>query len=424
MSKNFSCGIDFGTSNSTCAVYNGKSILPVPMENSKEVIPSALFFSHEGHVYFGREAINLYIDGEEGRLLRGLKSILGTSLMIERTIVGKKSRTFEDILAIYISNLKSKAEQYLQSDIEKVVLGRPVHFHDNNPDADAKSEDMLRNIATSIGFKDIHFLYEPIAAAYSHEQTIEDEQIAVVVDLGGGTSDFTVIRLSADRKTKADRKEDILSTTGVRIGGVNFDKALSIASFMPYLGLGSEYRSEFDESKFMTIPSNVYNDLSDWPFIHQVQSRKAIAETKALLRTASEPEKLQRLLEIQKEHLGHAFLQVVEHAKIELTNADYTISDLSELGLDFTVKSTREEFMQSIDLQVERIKQAMNECVSSSGYKPSDIGLVILTGGSSEIPIINKIVNVTFPNAQISKDDKFGSVGRGLAYNAANLFKD
>lgn len=191
---------------------------------------------------------------------------------------------------------------------------------------------------------------------------------------------------------------------------------------MPYLGFGSEYHSDFDKDKYMNIPPRVYHELSDWPLIHQAQSRKAIMETKALLRTASDPQKLQRLLGIQEDQLGHAFLQAIEHTKIQLTGVDRWVSDLSVLGLDFNVKTTREEFLQSINSQVEKIKQSMNECVSISGCQPSDISLVILTGGSSEIPVINEMVNNTFPNAKISKGDKFGSVGRGLAYNAATLF--
>lgn len=424
MSKKFSCGIDFGTSNSTCAVFNGTNVSLVPVERGHRVLPSALFFSVEGQVYFGREAINNYIDGEEGRLLRGLKSVLGTSLMHERTVVGKKSRTFQDILSIYIENLKVRAESYLGDSLTSVVMGRPVHFHDNNPDADKISESILEDIAGKLGFTDISFQYEPIAAAYAHEQELNHEALAFVVDIGGGTSDFTVICLSPERTLKFDRKDDILSTSGVRIGGTNFDKSLSLSSFMPYLGLGSQYRSEFDKSTLMTIPSKVYSDLSYWPFIHQAQTRQAVNETMSLLKTAEEPEKIGRLLELQKEQLGHAFLQAVERAKIELSSAEEWLEDMRKIGLDFSIQSNRTDFLSSIANQIEKIEHSMNECLSNAGCQNSDIDIVILTGGSSELPVINQLVQDKFPNAAISKNDKFGSVGRGLAYNAANLFKN
>lgn len=418
-----SCGIDFGTSNSTCAVFNGAEVISVSLEGDNTVIPSAIFFSSEDRsTYFGKAAIQRYVEGEEGRLLRGLKSILGTSLMDERTVVGNKSRSFVDILSIFIGNIKSKADEFAGKSIENVVMGRPVHFHDNNPSADDKSEAVLRGIAEKIGFKNIHFQYEPIAAAYSHEQALDEEKIALVVDLGGGTSDFTVIRLSPERKTRADRKDDILATSGVRIGGTNFDKSLSMGSFMPYLGLGSVYHSEFDKGKILEVSSKVYDDLSDWPFIHQAQGVKAIAQTNELLRTAAEPEKLSRLLAVQEKHQGHAFLQAVEQAKIKLTDVENYKADLSALGLNFGVETSQEDFVAFIQAMVERIEQSMDGCIAKAGCTNDDIGLVILTGGSSEIPVINEMVGLKFPNAKLSKDDKFGSVGRGLAYNAAQLF--
>jgi hypothetical chaperone protein len=424
MSKNnFSCGIDFGTSNSTCSIFNGSNVDLVPLEKNSKILPSALFFPQEGQVTFGKEAITSYIEGEEGRLLRGLKSVLGTSLMQDRTMVSNKSLTFEEILSIYIANLKNKAESFLGESLENVVMGRPVYFHDNNTDADSKSEDVLRNIATKLGFKNINFQYEPIAAAYAHEQIIANEKIAIVVDLGGGTSDFTVIRLSPELALKIDRHDDILATTGIKVGGTNFDKSLSLAAFMPYLGLGSMYHSTFDKDKLLTVPGKIFNDLSDWPFIHQAQSPQCLKETKSLLRTAVEKQKIQRLLNLQEEQLGHAFLQEVESTKINLTDIDECSTNLENLGLDFTVNTSRQQFLQSIDFLIQRIVKSLDECLIQSGCKNSDISLIILTGGSSELPVINSIVQNKFPNAQISKDDKFGSVGRGLAYNAIQINK-
>lgn len=422
MNDQISCGIDFGTSNSTCAVYNGSTVELVPLDNENPVLPSALFFANDGEILFGKEAIAWYIDGEEGRLLRGLKSILGTSLMAERTVVGKKSRKFEDILSIYIGNLKNKAESFLGQSLENIVMGRPVHFHDKNPDADKKSEEILQKIANKIGFKGVQFQYEPIAAAYAHERKVENESVALVVDLGGGTSDFTVIRLSPERSTKPDRKDDILATAGIRVGGTNFDKRLSLASFMPYLGLGTQYHTEFDKNEILDMPPRVYHNLSDWPLIHQAQSPAAIREARTLLRTSLEPQKVQRLLDLQEKKLGHAFLQSVEQTKISLTSVDEYTSHFNSLGYNFIVKTDKDTFLSSIQTQIDRIDGCADECLTQSGCSQSDIDLVILTGGSSELPVINNMVRSKFPNAQILKEDKFGSVGRGLAYNASQIY--
>ncbi len=421
MNNAISCGIDFGTSNSTCAVFNGDSVELVPLDNGNPVLPSALFFSNEGQTFFGEDAINAYIDGEEGRLLRGLKSILGTSLMAERTVVGKRSRTFENILSVYIENLKNKAEHFLNDRLQNIVMGRPVHFHDKNPDADNKSEAILQKIAKTIGFKEIHFQYEPIAAAYAHERNVTRESIALVVDLGGGTSDFTVIRLSPERAVKPDRKDDILATAGIRVGGTNFDTCLSLASFMPHLGLGSQYHSDFDKDNLLTMPSKIYHNLSDWPFIHQAQSQSSIREVKMLLRTSLKPDKVQKLLQLQENKLGHAHLQIVEKSKIALTSTEEYTAHLNSLDFNYIVNTYRATFLKSIQKLINRIYNCLDECVTQSGCSHSDIDLVILTGGSSELPIINDMVREKFPNAQISKDDKFGSVGKGLAYNASQI---
>ena len=341
--------------------------------------------------------------------------------MAERTVVSKRSRTFEDILSIYIANLKNKAERFLRNDLQNIVMGRPVHFHDKNPDADNKSEAVLRKIAKKVGFKQVHFQYEPIAAAYAHEKKVTRESVALVVDLGGGTSDFTVIRLSPERSMKQNRKDDILATAGIRVGGTNFDKCLSLSSFMPYLGLGSQYHTDFDKSKVLAMPLKIYHNLSDWPLIHQAQSASSIRETKALLRTSLEPDKIQKLLDLQENKLGHALLQIVEKSKIALTSAEEHAADLSSLSLDCIVNTYRDTFLKSIQTLINKINNCIDECVTQSECHHSDINLVILTGGSSELPVINNMVREKFPNAQISKDDKFGSVGRGLAYNASQI---
>lgn len=423
MKNQISCGIDFGTSNSTCAVFNTDNVALVPLEKENPVLPSALFFSRDNEIFYGKEAINAYVEGEEGRLLRGLKSVLGTSLMSERTVIGRKSMTFEAILSVYIAHLKHKAEVLLGADLKNIVMGRPVHFHDNDEAADRRSEDVLKKIAKRNGFKNIEFQYEPIAAAYAHERKITKETLALVVDLGGGTSDFTIIRLSPERANKHDRKDDILATSGIRVGGTTFDKALSLASFMPDLGLGSSYYSDFDDNQILPVPSRPYHNLSEWPLIYQGQSPKAIRETKSLLRTALEPEKLRNLLYIQEKSLGHYFLQMVEKAKIALSDKDVYNTDFSTLDIALRTLTTRDTFIHSITPLIERIQGCLDECLTLSGCSCEDINLVILTGGSSELPIINEMVSSKFKRASFSKDDKFGSVGRGLAYNAAQIYK-
>ncbi|NCC21772.1 MAG: Hsp70 family protein [Alphaproteobacteria bacterium] len=416
-------GIDFGTSNSTSAVSNGKEATLVPLESGKTNMPSALFFADTGGVLFGREGIQAYTEGEDGRLMRGLKSILGTALMEEKTLVNRTLRSFEEILAIYLQNLKRKSEEFAGSVIENVVMGRPVHFHDHNRNADTSSRDMLEKIALGIGFRNVRFQFEPIAAAFAHERGLQGEKLSLVVDLGGGTSDFTVIRLSPHRSLLDDRSSDILATSGTRVGGTNFDKRLSMASFMPSLGLGSQFRSDFDQNKLLDMPLKTYSELSEWPLVNFAQTDKAIRETRSLLRNALEPQKLERLLHVQKEKLGHRFLQVVEETKIRLTEFAEASVSMTELGLDFEVSARKAEFENSIGDYIRKISLTLDECLLKAKVKPQDIDLVILTGGSSELPVINQLVGQKFPGVDVSKNDKFGSVGLGLAYSAGHVFR-
>ncbi len=416
------CGIDFGTSNSTCAIFQNGEARLVALEGEKFDMPSAVFYEEGGDILFGREGILAYVEGEEGRLMRGLKSMLGTSLMNERTVINGRATYFKDILRAYLAHIKRRAEQAAGESIEKVVMGRPVHFHDDAPDADAESEAVLREVAGYIGFKEVVFQYEPIAAAFSHERLIDEDKLSLVVDLGGGTSDFTVIRLSPARNVAEDRASDILATSGVRIGGTNFDKRLSMHSFMPYLGLGSQYGTTFDQSKLLDMPTTVYQDLSDWPRVHFAQTQKALIDTQQIRRTTLAPEALDRLIHLQKNKLGHAYLQQAEQAKIALS--DEVVVDLSmkALGYDFAVSVREEELQAAINDQIDKIRSTMMACLDDAGVDADAIELIVLTGGSSELPAINTMVGAVFPNATVSRNDKFCSVGLGLAYSAAQVF--
>lgn len=421
--QNISCGIDFGTSNSTCAIARDGKVTLVPLEGDSLTLPSAIFFCENGRVLFGREATLSYIEGEDGRLMRGLKSVLGTELMGERTIIKGQARSFVEILSLYIKHLKDKAEATVGGAIMDVVFGRPVHFHDSNPTADQESQGTLEEIAQSIGFKNIRFQYEPIAAAFAHEQNIADEKLSLVIDIGGGTSDFTVIKVSRQRSHTANRASDILGTSGIRLGGTNFDQRLSMQVFMPYLGLGTQYRSDFNHDKLLQVPTATYTSLSDWSKVNSVQTDKAIRETQRILRQAIEPPKLERLRHVQEHKLGHALLQEVEQAKIALTSHPEVRSDLAKLGLEFGVTIKAQEFDRIVMEYIHKITASMHECIKRAGVSLQDIELVILTGGSSELPIINRLVREYCPAATISKDNKFGSVGLGLAYNSRTVFK-
>src|SRR5882757_5947267 len=222
------CGLDFGTSNTTFgSMADGVPSL-LALESGQTTIPSAIFYERDGPVRIGRKAIDTYVDGVPGRLMRSLKSVLGTLLIDETTQVGRERASFRDVIAYYLGAVKRRAEQAAGRAFTSVVHGRPVHFVDNAPDADRKAEDTLRAIVRGIGFENITFQFEPIAAALDYERQISREEIALIADIGGGTSDFSIVRLSPDRHAKAERQGDILANDGVRIGETDFDRRLSL----------------------------------------------------------------------------------------------------------------------------------------------------------------------------------------------------
>lgn len=415
---NISCGIDFGTSNSSIALANNSNIRLVPVENTHLTIPSALFFPNQvANPYFGRAAANSFLSKQPGRYMRSLKRVLGTSLVKQGTLINGKVIKFDSIIALFLKNLRDKANTLVGQEIEQVVMGRPVHFIDNNPEADKRAEEELKGIAQSLGFKYIDFQFEPIAAAFAHEVNIQNEKLAIVVDLGGGTSDFTVIRLSSKYIQKKDRLQDILANTGTRIGGNDFDKNLSLGAIMPHLG----YKSTYGEKK-LEVPLKLFHDLSEWSTINFLYTLKIISQTRQLLNLSHDKRKLSRLLRILEQETGHTLLTKVEETKIELTAYSAHATSLDFVEDNLLINIHRTQFEESIRSEVNKISNAATECIRQAGIRNEEIELVILTGGSTEIPLIQEVFKKLFPNAALADENKLSSVGLGLGYDSQRKF--
>lgn len=413
-----SCGIDFGTTNSAAGVNATKNPTMVPLEQTHITLPSALFFkSFNDTVFFGREAQEMYLMGEDGRFMRSLKRILGTELMGYHTQVGKNVLKFDYIISLFLKNIKNKIDAHAANSIENVVMGRPVRFRNDDPAGDKRAEAELDTIARSVGFKNISFQYEPIAAAFAHEHKLDSEKLACIIDIGGGTSDFTVIRLGPRLKNKLDRSDDILASTGIMIGGNDFDKALSIRAIMPHLGKGSTYGA-----KHLSVPSSIYFDLSEWSKINSAYTQKNINEAEEILSSAHQPNLYERLVDVLHNNLGHKLLNTVEESKILLTDCDELDSFLDYLSNKPSVRITRTVFENAIMNSVIQVEKTLDECMKQAGTAPNDIDLIIFTGGSTEIPLIQQRVKSFYPNAMVADSDKLSSVGLGLAYDARRRF--
>jgi hypothetical chaperone protein len=411
------CGVDFGTSNSTVGWVRPGHPSLLPLEDGKTTLPSVVFFNADDEqVRYGRAALADYLEGYEGRLMRSLKSLLGTSLMDGQTEVAGRALPFRQLLAHFIGELRRRAQQQAGREFTSAVFGRPVFFIDDDPQADRLAEDTLADIARAAGFREIGFQYEPIAAAFDYESRIEKEELVLIADIGGGTSDFSLVRLGPDRAGRVERREDILATGGVHIGGTDFDKYLSLASVMPLLGYGSALVSG------APVPSSYYFNLATWHTINQAYTRKSIAQLDDLARDAAEPAKLGRLRNLIDERAGHWLAMRVEEAKIGLSGTPLVDLDLDRLSPPQRVQVERAVFETAIAGMVDQVGATVQRLLGEAGVAAERVDTVFFTGGSSGVAALRERIAAIVPQARRVEGDLFGSIGAGLAIDAGRKF--
>lgn len=411
------CGLDFGTSNTTLGTIINDVPVLAALEGDHVTIPSAIFYKADAGAFIGRKAIEAYVEGEAGRLMRSIKSVLGTSLIEETTRVGRERVTFRDVIAYYLGAVKRRAETATGRELRQVVHGRPVHFVDDNPAGDAKAEATLRDIATSVGFDDVTFQFEPIAAALDYERQIAEEEIALIADIGGGTSDFSIVRLSPERHRHADRKDDILANDGVRIGGTDFDRHLSLGVVMPLLG----YRSAMKRAG-LDVPSGYFHDLATWSRINRMYDPKVMNEVRQVRYEAQQPELLDRLVRVLDEQRGHTLAMDIEGAKIDLSGKTKSSIALDWIEPGLTAGIARKELVGHTQSLADRITARIEICLAQAGLKPEAIDAVFLTGGSVQLAHVRKAITGALPAARAIDGDTFGAVGKGLTIEAMRRY--
>lgn len=296
------------------------------------------------------------------------------------------------------------------------MFGRPVFFVDDDTEADRKAEATLESIARDSGFSDVSFQYEPIAAAYHYERQIDREELVLIADIGGGTSDFSLIRLSPQRAKVADRRDDLLANGGVHIGGTNFDQQLSLAGVMPLLGYGSLLKRGIE------MPASYFINLATWHTINQAYTRRTWADLQELYLDTQAPEAMDRLLKLIRERAGHWLAMQVEEAKIALSTGDSAILKLDRLTPNLRHTLTRIEFEQASSELVERIGTTLSDLLAKAGVKNELIDTVFFTGGASGVPLLRERIAALFPNSRRIEGDLFGSIGAGLAVEAQRRF--
>lgn len=422
------CAIDFGTSNSAVAVAVRRPdddrhtrVELAPLEHGATSMPTAVFYSaDDGSRHFGRAAVAAYVDGHEGRLMRSIKSILGSDLMDEATELpnGLQVR-YLDVVVVYLRQLKEQAEAHWRIPIDRVVIGRPVFFVDDDPRRDAKAQDTLLRAARAAGLSEVQFQFEPIAAAVDFESRLapgDGERLVLVADIGGGTSDFSVVRASARAHTEVDRRGDVLANHGLHLAGTDFDRAINLATIMPLLG----YQGDGPGGR--PVPSKIYFDLATWHLINTTYAPNRLIELRTMRTMYNDQRAIQRLMRVLEQHRGHDLAARAEAAKIEVSESGSAVIDLDFIEPD--LKQPYSEAMQVVALyeSVDRIVATARETVRRARIGADRIDAIYFTGGSTGLRTLVSRLAAEFPDAQAVHGDRYASVVSGLAITAERRF--
>ena len=372
------CAIDFGTSNSAIAITDGNAMQLVELEAGFRTMPTAVFYNADDESRsFGREAVAAYVDGYDGRLMRSIKSILGSDLMEQSTEIGHGiAIKYLDVVIGYLKHLKRVAEAQHGGMLRRVVIGRPVWFVDGDAARDAKAEASLRSAALAAGFNDVAFQYEPIAAALDFESTIANEQIVLVADIGGGTSDFSLVRVSPARHIAIERHDDVLANHGIHVAGTDFDQSVNLAAIMPTLGFGSHGPTG------RRVPGSVYFDLATWYLINTVYAHNRVIELREMVSMYADLVFHQRLMTVVTKRLGHHLAALAEQAKIEVAQQSHAGIDLSAVEVGLDAEFTEAEQAEALDRKVTRIVEAAREALRLADVDAAEVNAVYFTGGS------------------------------------------
>jgi hypothetical chaperone protein len=412
------CAIDFGTSNSAVAVPDGALLKLAPVEGAYTTLPTSVFFNtDEDTREFGRAALAAYIDGFDGRLMRSMKSILGSPLAENSTDLGDGSAIkYTDVIAIFVDHLKRSAEKSVGGALDRAVLGRPGVFGDADPRADRMAQQQLEAAARSVGLREIHFQYEPIAAAFDYESHLTEEGLVLVADIGGGTSDFSLVRVGPERMKRVERKEDVLAHHGVHVAGTDFDRRVELATILRELG----YQSLDPEGR--EIPNRVYFDLATWHLINTVYAPKRVSELALMRHLFTEVKHHDRLMRVVERRLGHALAAHAEEAKIGVAAGGETVIDLDEVENDLRLAFDEAQLIRAGQDETQRIVQAARDTVQVAGVAPRDVSAVYFTGGSTGLAFLSGALAAAFPDAKAVFGDRLASVATGLGIHARRLF--
>jgi hypothetical chaperone protein len=422
-------GIDFGTTNSSIACANNSDEVRVAkfpyLRELTDSYRSLLYLQQvkEGGVntlksWTGPEGIEHYLSADaKGRLIQSLKSFL-TSRTLQGTEVFGRRYTLEDLIARILRDLREKAEQQFGMDIRSAVVGRPVHFSGaEKEEDDSFAEGRLRSAFESAGYESVEFEMEPVAAAHYYESMLDHDELILIGDFGGGTSDFSLVHVGPTIRKRGRVSGDIVGNAGVGIAGDAFDAKIIRHLVSPALGAGSQLRSL---DKILTVPNWVYIKLERWHHLSLLRAKDVLDMLRGVHAQSLEPEKIGALIHFIKEDLGFHLHRAVQKVKCDLSKDPVATFRFSDGFVDLATVVERVSFEDWISEELGQITGCVDSLLSTSGVHPKDVDMVFLTGGSSFVPAVRKIFEARFGAQRIRGGNEFTSVARGLALKATD----
>ncbi|HXA02161.1 MAG TPA: Hsp70 family protein, partial [Cytophagaceae bacterium] len=368
-------GIDFGTSNSVLVALN-TSTREIVKVNSQS---SLIYFQDAQNIFIGNQAIEKYISNNmKGRLLKSIKTLLPQSAFTFTYIFGKKYAA-EDLVCLILEYLKSEADQYFGEEVTELVLGRPVVFSEDE-ECDKLAEKRLLMAAKKAGFKKIWFQYEPIAAGFLYEHSLDEPEMVLIGDFGGGTSDFTLMQLDKNKIHLKERRGDILKTGGVHIGGDDFDAEIMWNKFTPYFGYGLKYDSY---GKMLDLPVHIFRTICEWEQMAFLKEGKIRKQLDNYYQYTNKNPALQRLMSLIDNNLGFSLFQAIERSKINLSGKEKSHINFSQANIDIQEKLDLPEFNEFIREEIKKIDDFLSKFLEDAGIESNKIDHVFITGGTS-----------------------------------------
>jgi hypothetical chaperone protein len=413
-----SLGLDFGTTNTVLAVKDGdgtRSISFDSLAGHADSMRTCLSFMKHGklgasklEVEAGAAAIRQFIDNPgECRFLQSIKTFAASALF-QGTLIFAKRYEFEDLMETFLKRLAAYAGADWSRDYNRVVVGRPVKFAGSNPD-ESLALQRYNDALSRFGFPEVHFVYEPVAAAFYFAEQLERDATVLVADFGGGTTDYSIIRFETHtgRLTATP-----VGHSGVGIAGDQFDFRIIDNVVSPQIGKGSQFRS-FD--KFLDVPSNYYINFGRWNQLSIFKTLKDFQELKSLVRTATEPERLQTFVDLIDHDEGYPLYQAVSAAKMRLSEAEETEFHFAPLGDKSRRILKRSAFEGWIADDLKAMEKALDEVLAATSLKAADIDKVFLTGGTSFVPAVRRLFENRFSEGKIESGGELLSIAHGLA---------